>query len=305
MEMNHFAEKIREAVGKELEEGYEVKIRQVQKNNGICRTGLIVLAKDGNVTPGIYLEDFHAAYEAGAPFKRIVRQITEAYHRNKCNKNIDLEFFRDFGRVQDRICYRLVGRKGNEVLLKEIPHMEFLDLAICFYYAYYSDALGEGSILIHNSYMEMWHTCTEELFRLAQVNTPRLFPWRCGSQWEVLAENARVIQGEEGAEAGLQEAFPDEIPMKVLTNSKRSSGAVCILYPGVLEEVAAERMGGDFYIIPSSVHEVILLPDDGRLLEENLKEMIFEVNRTKVDPEEVLSDNLYYYDAERKETRLL
>ncbi len=108
-----------------------------------------------------------------------------------------------------------------------------------------------------------------------------------------------------GAEAGLQEAFPDEIPMKVLTNSKRSSGAVCILYPGVLEEVAAERMGGDFYIIPSSVHEVILLPDDGRLLEENLKEMIFEVNRTKVDPEEVLSDNLYYYDAERKETRLL
>ena len=68
-----------------------------------------------------------------------------------------------------------------------------------------------------------------------------------------------------------------------------------MLYPGVLKEMA-DRIGGDFFIIPSSVHEVILLPDTDKGLNEALKQLIWEVNRTKVAPEEVLSDALYRYD---------
>lgn len=304
MEMSNFAQEVCTAVGKELGKDYEIKIQKVQKNNGICRTGILVLAKGGNVAPTIYLEEFLAAYESGIPINRIALQIMGAYQRNTGKDSIDTEFFRSFGKVKDRICYRLVEKKRNETLLEEIPHMEFLDLAICFYYAYYSDVLGEGSILIYNSHMKMWDTSTEELFELARENTPRLFPWKCSTLGEILAGDARTEEEEGGSKTGLQVPLYDEIPMKILTNSKRSYGAVCILYPGVLEEVA-ERMGGDFYILPSSVHEVILLPYDGTFSEKSIKDMISEVNRTQVEPEEVLCDSLYYYNAGRKETRQL
>lgn len=304
MEMNYFADRICKAVGKELGKDYEVKVQQVRKNNGICRTGLLVLEKGGNTAPTVYLESFYKAYKNGMPVGRIVGSIVRIYRENPVKGNIDLEFFRDFGKLQDRICYRLVGKKGNETLLEGIPHMDYLDLAICFFYAYYSDEMGEGSILIHNSHMEMWHTCMEDLLRLARVNTPVLFPWKYGTLWEIVREDIRAGQEEGGGEAALQASVPDVIPMRVLTNSKRSYGAACILYPGVLEEVA-QRMGGSFYILPSSIHETILLPYDGMLSVESMKEMISVVNRTQVDPEEVLSDSLYYYDAEVNEIRLL
>lgn len=90
-----------------------------------------------------------------------------------------------------------------------------------------------------------------------------------------------------------------KIPMRVLTNSKRVHGAACILYPGVLDEVAQET-GGSFFILPSSVHEVIILPDAGNGDGERLKEIIRMVNTTQVAPEEVLSDTLYRYDTAEK-----
>lgn len=90
--------------------------------------------------------------------------------------------------------------------------------------------------------------------------------------------------------------------MKVLSNERRIHGAVCMLYPGVLKEMA-DRIGGDFFIIPSSVHEVILLPDADKGLNEGLKQLIREVNSTQVAPEEVLSDTLYRYD--RAEGRVM
>ena len=302
MEMNYFADRVCKAVSKELGKDYEVKVQQVRKNNGICRTGLLVLEKDGNTAPTIYLESFYEACKNGMLVGRIAGIIVRICREDSVKGNIDLEFFRDFGKLQDRVCYRLVGKKGNEILLEDIPHMEYLDLAICFFYAYYSDEMGEGSILIHNSHMEMWHICTEDLFRLAQVNTPRLFPWKCGTVWEMLCENMEERQEKGGEETALQASVPDNIPMKVLTNSRRNYGASAVLYPGVLEE-AAERMGGDFYILPCSVHEIILLPYEWKLSAGFMKKMISDINRTQVEPEEVLSDSLYYYDTEMREIR--
>ena len=63
MEMNYFADRVCKAVGKELGKDYEVKVQQVRKNNGICRTGLLVLEKGGNTAPTVYLESFYKAYK--------------------------------------------------------------------------------------------------------------------------------------------------------------------------------------------------------------------------------------------------
>ena len=249
MDMEVFARKICAAVEKELGREFRAEAREVRKNNGILLHGLLISSKGETVVPTIYLERFLEAHESGMPFKEVVNRVLSAYKESSAGR-IDMEFFKSFEDVRDRICYRLIGRKGNEELLDGIPYIEFLDLAICFYYSYHGEMLGDGTILIHNSHMEMWGTNTEELFDLAGRNTRKLFPWECKGLDEVLGEMA---DPGEGAEAEEPEGTFREGPMKVLTNSKRVHGAACILYPGVLDEVAQE-IGSGFFILPSSVH---------------------------------------------------
>ncbi len=297
MEMKDFASRVCDSVRAELGIGYRVEMKEVRKNNSVVLHGLMILAQGRNVAPTIYLEGFLEAYEAGMPYEAILRKILDAYRNNVPAEGVDMDFFRFFDKVRDRICYRLIGKRENEELLEEIPYIDFLDLAICFYYAYQDDDLGHGSILIYNSHMEMWDTCTAELFGLAKRNTPKLFPWRCYSLDEVLAGAMDESTGQP-----VEESLP-ELPLKVLSNINQVHGAGCILYPGVLEELARKE-GSGFYIIPSSIHEVMLLPAaDTRMSADELKQMIMDVNSTQVAPEEVLSDTLYFYDARQEQVR--
>lgn len=301
MEINEFARKVCSAVKKELGPDYRVEYKEVRKNNGVILHGLLVLAQNQNVAPTIYLEAFLEAYESGATFATIVRRLLDICREDALKEHIDMEFFQSFEQVRDRICYRLIGRKGNEELLEDIPYIEFLDLAICFYYAYHGDELGDGTILIHNSHMALWQTCTAELFGLAKRNTQKLFPWVCSSLKDILDEVTEADSGESDLE---EDCFLQEVPMKVLSNEKRMHGAICMLYPDVLEELTRKE-GRNFYILPSSIHEVILLADSGAGSARELRKMVSEVNSTQVAPEEVLSDSLYYYDSTDKRVKII
>lgn len=304
MEIKAFADKVCKAVKRELGADYRVEVKKVRKNNGVIHYGLLILSKEQNVAPTIYLDAFLEAYEQGSTFGMLIERMLAIYGAGAPGKNVDLDFFRSFEKVRDRVCYRLIGRKGNEELLRDVPYIEFLDLAICFYYAYQGEQLGEGSILIHNSHMEMWGSSTAELMRLAQENTPRLFPWICGSLRDIISGMQEPVGCGREEDVSLEDSFWDEIPMKVLTNEKRTQGAVCMLYPEVLARLA-EKEKRSFYIFPSSVHEVILMADRGKGEAESFKQMIVEINDAQVAPEEVLSDSLYYYDFAEKKVKII
>jgi hypothetical protein len=296
MEIKEFAAIVRCAMEREVGRNCTVELQQVKKNNGVVLHGLLIRSQEKNVIPTIYLEPFLEAYEAGAALSDITNRLMGIYRESVPVGKVNMDFFKSFNLVKDRICYRLIGRRGNENLLEEIPYIEFLDLVLCFYYAYQGKALGEGTILVHNSHVEMWGTCTAELLRLAQSNTPRLFPWRCSSLENILEE----ISGHDTPDVSIDE--DPEVSIRVLSNAKRVHGAVCMLYPGVLEKLAAQE---NVYILPSSVHEVLLLADRGGERADELKNMIAEVNSTQVPPEEVLSDSLYYYDYSEKRVKII
>lgn len=295
MEINEFAQKVRRAVERELGEKYRIELKKVQKNNGVMLHGLLILSAERNVVPTIYLETFHAAYEDGVTFGDVLDRILAIYREETPAGNIDMDFFGSFDRVRDRICYRLIRKQHNEELLRDIPYVDFLDLAICFYYAYSGRTLGEGTILIQDSHMEQWNVKVKDLMRHAAENTPRLFPGILMPMREVLEE---MLEFHEECRT------EEEIPLNVLTNSKRSHGASCILYPGLLERIA-ERNGKNFYIIPSSIHEVLILEETGAEEPAEMQDMIREVNREHVAAEEVLSDNLYYYDFTSKSVKII
>lgn len=269
-----------------------VHVQEVRKNNNVLLHGMTILRKGQNVSPTIYLDGFFDMLEDGMDLEYIVRRILEVYVRGLPKSNVDMEFFRDFEKVRDRIVYRLVNREKNKELLADIPHVDFLDLAICFYYSYEHPELGEGMILIHNNHMAMWKTCHKELMQLAERNTPRLMPVQLCSMDNAL----RGILDEEALEELQQLQQETSRYLYVLSNEKRCQGAAAILYPGVLAE-AARRLKGSFYILPSSIHEVILLLDDGRKDGDGLHEMIADINRSQLQEEEVLSDYAYRYDV--------
>lgn len=302
MEMDIFTKKVCVAVEEELGKGFHIEVKDVRKNNGVILHGMIIMKEGLNVAPTIYLDTFLEAYESGATFRTIVQRILETCKKDMVGDCMDMGFFQSFEKVRDKICYRLIGREKNKELLEDIPYIEFLDLAICFYYAYQGDALESGTILIHNSHVELWKSNVIELLALASRNTRRLFPCECSSIEDVLKESA-------GGSGDMDDLLMCEdsrlsIPMKILSNSKRIYGAVCLLYPGVLAEIA-EKEGSNFYILPSSIHETILLPDDGTHMSDALKRMISEVNSTQVAAEEVLSDSLYYFDSQTKRVSIV
>lgn len=292
MNLKYFIQEVTARVQAVVGEEAEVCVQEVRKNNNVLLHGLSIMRKGGNVSPTIYLDSFYELLQEGMEMEEIVSKILSLYVRGLPRGRVDMEFFRDFEKVMDGIVYRLVNREKNRELLEEIPHVDFLDLAICFYYSYEHPELGDGMILIRNAHMAMWGTSHRELMRLAERNTPRLLP----SQFSSMENSLRGILDEEQLVEIREMQWETGKYLYVLTNTKHIHGAAVILYPGLLAETA-RRLGRSFYILPSSIHEVILLPDDGLSSGKELHEMIAEINESQLREEEVLSDYAYRYDA--------
>lgn len=288
MDIRDFAELLGRLVSERLGEKCQIKLQEIMKNNGVILQGLVILREESNLSPTIYLNSFLQAYEAGISLETIVDRILEVYGKGVREKNLDVKFFRSFDAVKDKICYRIINRERNHALLERIPHLDFLDLSISFYYAYHDDAIGDGSIQIYNTHLEMWGCGCEELLGYAQENTPRLQPFQVRKMQDMLKSCA-----------------PDnvEIPMLVLTTLQMTYGASCIIYPHMLEQLS-EQLGENFYMIPSSIHEILLLPEREGGDVESLLAMIREINRTQVEPEDILSDNLYFYDKSQRKIQI-
>jgi len=294
MKFEEFTKAVKEKLQENLGESYKVEIQQVRKNNDVLLCGLTIHSKETNIIPTIYLEAFYELYKNDMPMEKIIKKIFNTYKESLPRENIDMNFFKDFEKVKDRIVYRLIHGERNRELLKDIPHIPFWDLAICFSYAFHSEELGDGMILIHNDHMENWNVNHSQLMQLAEVNTPRLFPAAFYGINEVLKQMHVDID--------LSECVDEQL--YVLTNRKKIYGAATILYPGTLGFVA-EQLKSDFYILPSSIHEVLILRKERfqELQQEGkfLHKIIRDINYVELAAEEVLSDYPYFYDrAEHK-----
>lgn len=288
MEFKQFCEKVYQSIRDFYGGEVSVRMQELNKNNGVTLTGLLLEEKENKIAPAVYLDSYFEDYRKGRKIGEIVMEIVQIYERVRKNQQINVQFFSDYQKARERICYKLIHYRRNQALMPEIPHVRYLNLAVVFYYAYENQLLGSGTILIRNSHKESWNVTTEELYQQAKENTERIFPADLIRMEEIIEETEKENFAEESWE---EEQI---IPMFVLTNGKRQFGAISIFYPGILKNLAG-KMNANLFILPSSVHEVILLPDVGEKAE-CLQEMVKDVNRTQVAEEEVLADSVYYYD---------
>lgn len=277
-----FIQVIEAKVKEEVQEDFLVSVYKARKNNGVIRTGLMIEEKGINVSPTIYLEEYYEQYQCGNSLDYIASDIVSLYSRIRFQKPWKSEGFRRYEDVEEKIVFRLINRNANEEMLKTVPYVPYLDLAIVFYVLLEMDPCGTASMLIQNIHLSLWGITKEELYGTAMVRTPELLPSDFRSMESVIEELADQPQP------------PKKGEMYVLSNQIRSFGAAVILYPGRLKRVAA-LLGESYYILPSSVHEVIIVPEREVPGVSVLNEMITEINEIHVEPEEVLADHAYYY----------
>lgn len=289
MDFNVFIENSVDLLKKRMGKTYDIRVTTVTKNNDVRITGVIMMARGDTISPTIYLEGFYEQYQEGAAMERLVDEIISIYEDQMRDINLDMEFFQDFEKVRDRIFYKLISFEKNVRLLEDVPHFRWHDLAIVFYYAMEEELVGKASITIHNQHMTMWSQSVDSLYRTAQKNMKEGMP-------ELLLTMSELFR----QMTGVRIQKDDEIPMYVLTNQEKIYGAAALLYSEQLKDLA-DRIGYDLLILPSSVHEVLLVPDDHRKGYDFYIRMVDEVNRTQVEPEEVLSYKLYRYNRKRAE----
>uniref|UniRef100_UPI004056A596 DUF5688 family protein n=1 Tax=Acetatifactor sp. TaxID=1872090 RepID=UPI004056A596 len=274
-------------------------IQEVKKTNGVVYNGLTI--KDGsNVAPVIYLDEFYNRYEDGVSINECTEKIVEIYKANRCNGDFDISCITDFERVKDRIIVSLYNAEANAENLADMPHKDFADLSI-YYRIELSMDDAVGSVVIHNNLMSTWGKTVDEINTLAWENMKRMHPPVFQGMGEVVKELLDIELDE------VEEEFLENPPMFVFTASNKVNGAV---YMADMQELAriSEQLKDDLCILPSSRHEVIILPAnfinrDGDYT--HLKEMVQEVNATQVAPEDFLSDNVYFFKRATDELKLV
>ena len=290
MEYKEFVEYIKMNAGYIAGEGGNITINHVIKNNGCEMDGLVIMEKGKDIAPTIYLDSFYELYTNGENIKSIIRQIEVIYEQNKNNVTFDVNILKHFDTIKDKIVYKVVNYRSNVKLLEQVPHKRILDLAVVFYCLLDNEYGRSATALIYNNNLKNWNVTIDDVYKAALKNTPDLLHSKISSMAALFEKCGVNVDGEE---VDLKDYVPSD--MYVLTNESKLNGAACILYENVLYDFA-QKLGADLYILPSSVHEVILLPKLSMFEKDELVNMVKEVNTEGVAADEVLSDHVYEYN---------
>lgn len=198
----------------------------------------------------------------------------------------------------------LVNTQANKRMLQEMPHEKIEDLsAICYVDFPVESNDGKATMKVRNEHLKMWNVDAKEIFQQARTNTQPVNTPLLQSMDEMLLS----IFNEEGHAENLLDENIDfglrsHDMLYALTNVEKQYGASMITQPEVLNKLEQLFPEG-FYVLPSSVHEVLIVPDNGEMEPKMLGEMVREVNKNEVERQEVLSDRVYSYDKEKHQIR--
>lgn len=294
MDMEKFAEEVLAAVKENSRGDFNAKIITVTKNNGVMLTGITGAAEGRNSSPCIYLNDYYKEYKSGwigvnEAAENVYLKILK--HGNDL-KGIDMDDITKWERISPRIHAKLINMERNKEMLAGMPWKRFLDLAAVYYVK--MDGIidgGNASFLVNNSHMEMWGQDEESIHQTALSNMHK----DGGPLFESMETVIRGIMADD--ELPFTPGMPDA-DMYVLSNRDRLLGAAEILDSSTLEMVSS-KLGGDFIVLPSSIHESVIIPSDAGISCQELAVMVYEINRTQVDVEERLSDHVYLYEKDK------
>ncbi len=298
--MNHticsyetFAREMLAAVKHRFEDDADcsVEMTQVTKNNQVQSDTIIVRGTGRTCAPVIHVRELYELFQAGATYGVLAGQIAEIYYKSAGQfEDLVNDRLLDFDCIKDHLIIKVINAESNKQLLEDVPCIRKLDLALtCRIMAEGYDHM-QGSVLVDNHLLDLWHLTSEELFREAADNMERLWRGRIFPLDEMIAG---LTGGEDTDQLST--------PFLVLTNDMFCYGAAALFCSDLIRDFA-RCSATDYYILPSSIHELLLVPTGDDMDAVHLQEMVSGVNREAVGADEILSDHVYLY--ERKSDKL-
>ncbi len=290
MELREFAGIVCEGIQKEMGEGFQISVMSDEKGMASDRTGILFTGKQRCISPAIFIDDLFADYSKNEKdMEGVVQEVIGRYEKSMKAVHDIHRLDLDWESCRKCVIYRLVSRHRNRKMLQTMPYIPFLDMAITFHVVVGIDEKYMQTIKIDNKLQKQWNVSVEHLLKTAENNTEQILPFE-------IYDMERLASKHGYENLPYEEEFRNT-NMIVMTNSIGIYGASAILYPGLLEALAQE-LERDIYVIPSSVHEMILIPAENKCVYEDLSLMIHEINQRFVPPDEVLSDQVYVFIRE-------
>lgn len=276
-----------------------VSLQKVIKNNDVNLTGLMVMTEDSNIAPNIYLDEYYEEYIDGGHFSDILQDIADMRVKNEVVQVFDVSMLTEFEKIKDRVFCKLINGNMNEAYLADKPYMQVEDLAAIYIVDLGKSEDGHMSVPITKNLMGHYGISLEELHDVAIQNLAKSqieFKSMRDMLIELMFPNGLPENDPRVAQLPPQEDMP---LLYVLTNAEKINGAAAILDSKIMGDIS-DKLGGDFVVIPSSIHEVLVMPIEGMMDRMALETMIQDVNASQVDPVERLSDHAYQYDSQRR-----
>lgn len=287
--LEEFERAILEDINERLKKEGDYHAEPIKNNKNNGRKESILIIKEGEpISPAIHMAEFYKDHQSGKALSDISREIIKV-GMQAMDVTLQIDGITDYDKVKEKLYLRLANKDHNEEYLQEGPY-RIQELGAEVVYLHLEDTpIGSVSSRITHKMLGQYGVTEAELFRQALENTERDFPRVLHS----LPIGERLdIKNQERTEV---------ISMVILTNLTQHYGAVAALYPGTLKELR-EWMQEDFYVLPSSLHETIAVPQSFGLSAEELRAIVREINREEVDREDILSNEVFRYSG--KENKL-
>lgn len=303
MSFEEFQDTIKEKVEQTFyEKGIEadVILESVQKLNETYH-GMRFVQPDQNVAPTLNLDKVYESYENGTSMDEIMNRITDFI--NQPVPTVDVSAIKDYDAIKDRLFVRVSNAEKNDEVLKTLPHTMQDDMAVTYHIMFSKGRDGIASAPVNEGMLETYGVTVEQLHEDAMRSSQNILP----VEIMPMSTIANHLVEEQMKEMGFDEQeiqdylaeMQVDTGMYVVSNEARVNGASAIFYPGVMDQIA-EQFDGDFFILPSSTDEVIVIPDTGEQRACELNAMVQEVNATQVSEEMRLGNEAYHYDADEK-----
>ena len=231
-----------------------IGIRDVEKLQGESYRGLSFRSGDSPVEANLNMIGAFQAYEEGRPYQDILQEVEDQLMKIvDRTPQFNIGELSDYEAMKPKLMMEVIPQNGNEDRLANIPHQKVEDMALIYRIDMGDSNGGKMTSVITNQQLKAFGITAEQLHQDALENAPLTHPASLRSMREVMAD----MMGMEP-----EEPMPGEPTMLVATVEGAFMGASVIQYPGFMEQ-AAEKIGGDFFVLPSSIHEVLIIPDDG------------------------------------------
>lgn len=279
-------------------------MREVVKNNGLKLTAVEIREGSTNITPVIYLDSFYDAYmQDKDDVDGIFNTIRLIYEQNRRTEAVNVDWVENWDETKNKVFYQLINAESNAEFLKGVPHVKFFDLAYIFKIAIAKTESGTATVTVNNKIAKSWGKGAAEIMQEAEKNQLKLT-----GAIKVSGLNDELLKlAEETHDADMADLISrvnNPLQMLVATNSSNQYGAYVDFKKDILKGFS-KKTKTDIAILPSSIHECLLMPLTKEIDKDFLKGMPKMVNATALEPRDVLSDNVYIYNAVTDEIELL